>query len=586
VNGVASATLTMNGVISENTPGCGITKAGLRRLVLNGANTFTGGVVLNSTGGLLVLGNDNALGPGTLRIYGGTMYVPATRVITNNVDLMGSFTFGKDPEGPAGLHLNTPGVVTLKSNVSITLSQSSLTSLNFNTGLGEDMPGRGLTVENPRAVAINGDSTFTGTLTIDNGALLTANGTMAAGNVVMYQGMLKVSADNPVGTGTLTVASSGTDECTIAAVGARRVLDNDILMKGYLAGGASLYGCDFNRNRGSATLTGDLIVKCYQGGGVSVAPYFWRGIQESGGSWGVRLLSGGANRYLILGGTSTYSGATIISRSILQVVNANALPTNTALSIAYTSSTDGVFDMNSKATRIGSLYGAGYVLLGSGTLTIGGSQATTFSGVMTGSGGLIKTGGGTQVLASAMAYTGPTVVNDGILRVNGVLNSGGSLVTSTAAGILAGTGTVTRAVLVDGGGISAGNAVDTVGELTVNGSSGTAGTVTMTNDARVVWLYDAVTNNIIKTKNLVFDGPLTLMVNNLGRNVTTAETFTVMTFTGSQTGFNPAQWTIDGSASAFPVSTRLASLSVSGNAIVVSGLKAPPDPVGSVILFR
>ena len=53
---------------------------------------------------------------------------------------------------------------------------------------------------------------------------------------------------------------------------------------------------------------------------------------------------------------------------------------------------------------------------GSGTLTIGANDSsTTFSGAISGSGGLVKTGAGTFTLGAVNTYTGTTVVSAGTL---------------------------------------------------------------------------------------------------------------------------------------------------------------------------
>jgi autotransporter-associated beta strand protein len=83
--------------------------------------------------------------------------------------------------------------------------------------------------------------------------------------------------------------------------------------------------------------------------------------------------------------------------------------------------------------------------------------------------GLLKSGGGTLRLASTdNTYTGPTVVTQGVLRVDGSLTS--STVTVEAGGYLGGTGTVEDVTLEEGAGIevSANQTVPlTVATLTV-----------------------------------------------------------------------------------------------------------------------
>ena len=107
------------------------------------------------------------------------------------------------------------------------------------------------------------------------------------------------------------------------------------------------------------------------------------------------------------------------------------------------------------------------VLLGANTLTINPLAGLTwnFAGVISGSGGLVIGGAGTEVLTGASTYTGTTAVNAGTLSVNGSIASS-SLTTVNAAGTLGGSGTVGN-TLINGGTLAPGNMN---GTLTVQGS--------------------------------------------------------------------------------------------------------------------
>ena len=72
--------------------------------------------------------------------------------------------------------------------------------------------------------------------------------------------------------------------------------------------------------------------------------------------------------------------------------------------------------------------------LGTVTYLIGGSGAnSTFAGSITGLSAVTKQGGGTQVLSGPCSYTGPTVVQDGILEITGTLAGTSSLTISNGA---------------------------------------------------------------------------------------------------------------------------------------------------------
>jgi len=228
-------------------------------------------------------------------------------------------------------------------------------------------------------------------------------------------------------------------------------------------------------------------------------------ISETGGSQG---LTKTGNSLLWLNGANTYTGATEIQAGAVRAQNGVGLPTASNLKIA-----GGVFESSGTFSRsLGTganqlqWTGSGGFAAYGGTLTvnIGGSGATltwgstanfvgdgqslifgsasgnsdvfwvnpidfsnstrtvqvngsrsaTMEGVLSGSGGLTKTGGGKLILSANNTYTGDTLVNQGMLVVNGEVLSSAFTVNSRA--FLAGTGTVTGEV--DGGGtIAPGN---------------------------------------------------------------------------------------------------------------------------------
>jgi autotransporter-associated beta strand protein len=114
----------------------------------------------------------------------------------------------------------------------------------------------------------------------------------------------------------------------------------------------------------------------------------------------------------------------------------------------------GAFDITSLSNggmAAGSIEGAGTFSLGSNQLTVGSNNLSTeVSGVIRGTGGsLVKVGTGTLTLSGTNSYTGATVVAGGTLSVTGdISSSSGVLVSPTA--MLSGTGTV-PGVLVAGG---------------------------------------------------------------------------------------------------------------------------------------
>jgi autotransporter-associated beta strand protein len=108
---------------------------------------------------------------------------------------------------------------------------------------------------------------------------------------------------------------------------------------------------------------------------------------------------------------------------------------------------------NPPGVTIGSLAGAGSILLGGNTLTIGSNnQSTTFSGVTQGTGGMSKTGTGTLTLSGANSYSGGTTVSAGVLNVSNTTGSGtGTGPVNVNTGTLAGSGIIAGVTTIGSG---------------------------------------------------------------------------------------------------------------------------------------
>ncbi|MFM9964972.1 MAG: autotransporter-associated beta strand repeat-containing protein [Planctomycetaceae bacterium] len=124
---------------------------------------------------------------------------------------------------------------------------------------------------------------------------------------------------------------------------------------------------------------------------------------------------------------------------------------------------------------IGSLAGVAgsTVILGENTLTTGGNDTdTSFAGVISGTGGVTKVGTGTFSLDGANTYTGATTVSAGRLDVNGS-TAVGSTVTVEDTATLGGTGLVAGTTNVLGGGtVSTGNSPGVLRTATVTFNGG------------------------------------------------------------------------------------------------------------------
>jgi autotransporter-associated beta strand protein len=122
---------------------------------------------------------------------------------------------------------------------------------------------------------------------------------------------------------------------------------------------------------------------------------------------------------LILSGSDSYSGGTILSEGTLQLGNTFALGAATG-SLAVNS---GVLDLHGYSPTVGSLSGSALIATltsGVSTLTVSGTASTTYAGILNDGAGqlaLTKSGAGTLTLTGASTNTGATAVLGGGLAL-------------------------------------------------------------------------------------------------------------------------------------------------------------------------
>lgn len=154
---------------------------------------------------------------------------------------------------------------------------------------------------------------------------------------------------------------------------------------------------------------------------------------------------------LVLSAANTNSGALTINDGILQLSSgSDRLKSSSAVIIA--NAAGAVLDLNGNAQRIGSLAGtgpAGTVALGGNLLQIGdGFSSTTYGGVISGAGGLLKQGVSSLTLSGVLGFSGSLTGNAGMLTLSGAntfgggVNSSGSTINLNSSTAL-GAGTLT-----------------------------------------------------------------------------------------------------------------------------------------------
>ena len=143
-----------------------------------------------------------------------------------------------------------------------------------------------------------------------------------------------------------------------------------------------------------------------------------------------------------LAAANTYSGGTIVNAGGLTAANNLALGSG-PLSVASGAAAN--FLMANPS--VGGLSGAGNIVLGNAAgmvntnLTVNSAGNSTFSGVISqagaAAGGLIKTGPGTLTLTASSTYSGPTIINNGTIRLTlTAMPAAGSLITELDASTL------------------------------------------------------------------------------------------------------------------------------------------------------
>lgn len=130
----------------------------------------------------------------------------------------------------------------------------------------------------------------------------------------------------------------------------------------------------------------------------------------------------GGEGTLVLAGTNTYTGGTIVSLGAVDVRAVNALPVSGPVMLCNAAGVG--LNLNGNSQTIGALSGGGAaggnVDLGGALLTVGDSASTTYAGVISGARAgsrLTKAGSGTLVLTGASAYSGDTVIAEGTLGI-------------------------------------------------------------------------------------------------------------------------------------------------------------------------
>lgn len=471
---LGSNDLTLNGVISDGGSTGTLIKDGPATLTLNGANTYSGGTLLNA--GTLIVGNDSALGSGALTTGAGTTLGSNTAVnLLNDIGLGGLLTLAGNAELVLSGDISGSGPLVKDGNSSLTLggnnSFSGDTTLNAGTlVVGSDSAlgiagnvlhvtgdaslqsdpsvtlanaidlGALLSLSGNPSLTLDGAITGSGGLLLGGPGSVTLNGANAySGGTQLNGGTLIVGNDDALGaaSGNLTVGGAATLDSNVAGIDlAQDVLlgaalsiggSEDLTLSGDLSGTGSL----IKNGLADLILTGS---NSYIGGtqlnagGLIGNSDSLQGDIGSGANTQVEFQQGS-------GVTGTYSG--VLSGGA-ELINSG----DGTLILAGANTYSGGTDIQG-GTLVGSSTSLQGNIANSGTLIFQQLMDGTYAGQLSGNGTLVKDGAGSLTLSgNSSGFGGITNIDSGLLLVEGALGNASSQINVGANGSLGGGGQI------------------------------------------------------------------------------------------------------------------------------------------------
>jgi len=483
VTNVSGSQLTMGGAIRG---AGGIILAGAGTLSLAASNSYTGGTFL--AGGIVNISSNGAFGSGSISFVSNTTVsalatLSLTNTVTINSNATATFT---NPYGVSlGLNAN------ISNNASLVLSGSGNLNLNgIISGAGS------LTQSGYGTTTLAASNSYSRGTFLDAGTLaVSANSAFGSGTVtfvsnavvndLIYMSITNNFIINSNATATFTETSAGlTNSGVISGLGSLAqggggtlaLLGSNSYSGGtLLEGGTLMIGTNLALGTGSITFVWNATVTSpyYMGitnnitinsNAMATFTESSTGLTNSGTISGLGSLVQGGAGSLILSGSNSYAGGTVVNSGTLVVNNAYALgSTNGNLSVA----TGLLYNLGFN-TKVGAVSLGNGTLSGSGLLTansyiVTNSASASITENLAGSGSLTKSGAGTLMLSGSNSYAGVTTLLGGTLEF---LNANslylGNSTNWTASKIIASSG----ATVGFGVGINAGSNAFTTSNIT------------------------------------------------------------------------------------------------------------------------
>jgi fibronectin-binding autotransporter adhesin len=343
-----------------------------------------------------------------------------------------------------------------------TIAQGTLSIANIGNG-GEASAIGASTADASNLVILGSTLEYTGdTVTTDRGFLLGRSGAVESGTIDVVKADADLTFDGEVagtdgaglaktGLGTLTLTNADNSYTGVTAV------NGGVLSVTTLADGGDESSIGASSSDSVNLVLADGGVLQYTGGTTSTDRGFTLGAGGGGGmdvkNAGTVLTVGGTvvgdgslakvgAGTLVLSGSNTYTGGTVVSEGTLQAGSMAAFggPPPAVMTVA----SGAKLDLDGFDNTVGALDGSGNVDLGSAMLTLDDSSGK-FSGTISGTGGVTRTGAYTQsFLGANNTYTGPTVIDNSTLAVDSLADGG------SPSGIGASTSDAANLVFING----------------------------------------------------------------------------------------------------------------------------------------
>ena len=412
-----------------------LTFSGLGTEVLAGLKTDAGSTTITS--GTVELANVNALAAGVVAdnaVGNGLIFASSGQTYTvGGLSGSGNFSLSGLSGGSMTLNVNGNNTTTYSGIISgggnLTLNGSGGTGVlyltNTNAYAGGTTVSGGTLVINPNS-ALNSNTSLigTGALTINAGATVEAYESAFGANstqppIVINGGVLNQAGSSNIHLGTVTMTAGtmsglgGTDYTylTPSTITTNSASTTALISVSTLELKATT---TFNVAAGNSAAP-DLVVSSQ-----IVQDAATYGITKTGNGW------------MELTGSNTFAGGTTIGAGTLELGNVGALQNSTVTDNVANGGL--IFATSGQAYKVGGLSGGGNITLsnvsgGSLTLNITGGTnttlATTYSGVLSGNGGLTNSGD-ELVLNNVNTFSGPATISGGTLQLanfNAIKNS-------------------------------------------------------------------------------------------------------------------------------------------------------------------